>query len=225
MKRSIFIILLTLICTTGFAQLSFNAKAGLNMSTYIGKNSEDSKIKAGARLGVGLEYEFNDIISLQPSLFFSQKGSAYSKNIDFGKNTHSKTDLIINQLYLEIPINAQFRFEVSDNVNIVFATGPYLAVGVGGKTRFETESDLKILSVDINEKYKTFDEDEMDYNRFDAGWNIAAGVEINRFTIDLSTQLGFCKIVDFNKNYLGKYFTEIDSPKNANIGISVGYRF
>lgn len=225
MKRSIFLILLTLASLTGFAQLSFNAKVGLNASSYIGENSEDSKFKIGARLGVGLEYEFNDIISLQPSLFFSQKGSYYKENIEISPRNYSKTELTINQLYLEIPINAQFRFEVADNVNVIFATGPYLAFGVGGKTHFETDTDMDIISINLDEKYKTFDEDEMGYNIFDAGWNIAAGVEINRFIVELSTQLGFCEVVDFDKSVLGSYYGDINSPKNVNIGISVGYRF
>lgn len=62
-----------------FAQLSFNVKAGLNLSSYIGDNSDHSKFKPGVRLGVGMEYQFTDIISLQPSLFFSQKGAKYSE--------------------------------------------------------------------------------------------------------------------------------------------------
>lgn len=63
------------LCSTiGFAQVSFQVKAGLNLSSYIGENSDHSKFKPGARIGVGMEYQFTDLISLQPSLFFSQKG-------------------------------------------------------------------------------------------------------------------------------------------------------
>ena len=62
--------------------MSFNVKAGLNLSSYIGENSDHSEFKPGARIGVGMEYQFNDMISLQPSLFFSQKGAKYSSGFD-----------------------------------------------------------------------------------------------------------------------------------------------
>lgn len=66
MKKSILTVLFALICTMGFSQVSFNVKAGLNLSSYIGENSDHSEFKPGARIGVGMEYQFNDMISLQP---------------------------------------------------------------------------------------------------------------------------------------------------------------
>ena len=58
MKKSIFNLLFALICTMGFSQVSFNVKAGLNLSSYIGENSDHSEFKPGARIGVGMEYQF-----------------------------------------------------------------------------------------------------------------------------------------------------------------------
>lgn len=40
MKKSILTVLFALICTMGFSQVSFNVKAGLNLSSYIGENSD-----------------------------------------------------------------------------------------------------------------------------------------------------------------------------------------
>jgi len=82
MKKSILTVLFALCCTIGFAQVSFQVKAGLNLSSYIGENSDHSKFKPGARIGVGMEYQFTDLISLQPSLFFSQKGAKYSSGYE-----------------------------------------------------------------------------------------------------------------------------------------------
>ena len=62
-----------------FAGVFFNVKAGLNLSSYIGENSDHSEFKPGARIGVGMEYQFNDMISLQPSLFFFAKGGKIFK--------------------------------------------------------------------------------------------------------------------------------------------------
>ena len=60
MKKVFFTVLFALICTMGFSQVSFNVKAGLNLSSYIGENSDHSEFKPGARIGVGMEYQFND---------------------------------------------------------------------------------------------------------------------------------------------------------------------
>ena len=49
MKKSILTVLFALICTMGFSQVSFNVKAGLNLSSYIGENSDHSEFKPGAR--------------------------------------------------------------------------------------------------------------------------------------------------------------------------------
>ena len=99
MKKSILTVLFALCSTIGFAQVSFQVKAGLNLSSYIGENSDHSKFKPGARIGVGMEYQFTDLISLQPSLFFSQKGAKYSSGYE-GTVVDADADVKINQLYL-----------------------------------------------------------------------------------------------------------------------------
>ena len=202
MKKSFLTVLFALFCTMGFAQLSFNVKAGLNLSSYIGENSDHSKFKPGARIGVGMEYQFSGLVSLQPSLFFSQKGAKYSS-----------ADVKINQLYLELPINVQFRFNIADNTNLVIATGPYLACGVGGKAKFDGKASVGGININGDEKVDTFSDDGLNYNRFDAGWNIGLGVEFGRILVGVDTQLGFCKIMGG------------DAPHNANIGITLGYKF
>lgn len=122
-------------------------------------------------------------------------------------------DVKINQLYLELPINVQFRFNIADNTNLVIATGPYLACGVGGKAKFDGNASVGSVEVNGSEKVDTFGDDGLDYNRFDAGWNIGLGVEFGQILVGFDTQLGFCKIMDG------------DAPHNANIGITVGYKF
>ena len=84
MKQTILTIFFAIIALGASAQspISFQVKAGLNLSSYIGENSDHSKFKPGARIGVGMEYQFTDLISLQPSLFFSQKGAKYSSGYE-----------------------------------------------------------------------------------------------------------------------------------------------
>lgn len=204
MKRNVLTVLLMLFAVAGFSQISFNVKTGLNLSSYMGENTEDLGFKPGFRLGVGMEYQFTDLVSLQPTLFISQKGVKESTELTKGL----KGDMTINQWYMELPVNAQLRFNLADDINLIGATGPYLAVGVAGKKKFEGGAFGESASV----SYDTFGENA--YRRFDAGWNIGIGVEINRFIVSLDTQLGFCKLYDSE-----------DASRNVNIGLLVGYKF
>ena len=112
-----------------------------------------------------------------------------------------------------VGVNVQFRFNIANNTNLVVATGPYLACGVGGKAKFDGEASIGNVGINADEKIDTFGDDGLGYNRFDAGWNIGLGVEFGQILVGLDTQLGFCKIMDGN------------APHNANIGITVGYKF
>ena len=107
----------------------------------------------------------------------------------------------------------QFRFNIADNTNLVIATGPYLACGVGGKAKFDGDASVGGIHINGDDKIDTFGDDGLDYNRFDAGWNIGLGVEFGKILVGLDTQLGFCKVMDG------------DAPHNANIGITLGYKF
>lgn len=213
MKRILLTMLLAIVCSAGFAQLSFNGKIGLNLSSYIGDGSDGAKFKPGVRVGLGMEYAFNDLVALQPSLFFSQKGAVYdSGNVGVGNLASASDEVKVNQLYLEIPVNVQFRFDVADNIDLLFATGPYLACGVGGKIRNEVNVNVGGFGGSDTRKINTFGDDGSGMNRFDAGWGVGIGLDINRILVGLDTQFGFCELYDYGLH-------------NANISITVGYRF
>ena len=210
MKKGLIFVLFALVSIVSYSQISWNAKVGMNMSNFTG--DADTDMRVGFNVGVGMEYQFTDLVSLQPSLFFSQKGAKYSEGYD-GSIIDADADVKINQLYLELPINVQLRFNIADNTNLVIATGPYLACGVGGKTKFDGGASVGSINITGDDKIDTFGNDGLDYNRFDAGWNIGLGVEFGRILVGLDTQLGFCKVMDGN------------APHNANIEITLGYKF
>lgn len=72
MKRNLVFVLFALVSVVGFSQVSWNAKVGMNISNYTG--DFDMNAKVGFKIGGGMEYGFNEIWSLQPSLFVSSKG-------------------------------------------------------------------------------------------------------------------------------------------------------
>lgn len=210
MKKSLIFVLFSLFSLAGFSQVSWNAKAGMNMSNWSGDN--DTKMKVGYKLGVGMEYAFDKAWSLQPSLFLSSKGAKVDAAIAPSEDIPSGLGLnmTVNQLYLELPINAQVRFAVSEGMNIVLAAGPYLAYGVGGNTTVKA----KVNGVEVKESRGTFSSSDVDIDRFDAGFGIGASLEIKKFIVGVDGQWGAIKLNSEN-----------ETPKNINFSICVGYKF
>ena len=71
-KKFITTLLLLLVCLSGYSQISWNAKAGINISNII--NFGDVDFKPGYQVGVGMDYYFNDHWGVQPSLLLISKG-------------------------------------------------------------------------------------------------------------------------------------------------------
>ena len=59
-------------------------------------------------------------------------------------------------MYFELPIMMAARFNVANNTNIVVSAGPYMACGVGGKTR----TKMKVWGLKTDIKEKTFGSDK-----------------------------------------------------------------
>ena len=201
MKKSILLVMFALLSVAGFSQVSWNAKVGMNISNFTG--DLDVSAKVGVKLGVGMEYAFNDTWLLQPSLFLSQKGAKFSATV-----SGDEADVKFNAMYFELPIMMAARFNVANNTNIVVSAGPYMAYG--GKTR----TKMRIGGAKTDIKENTFGSDAFD--RFDAGLGVGVAAEFGRIIVGLDGQFGLVKLMDMN----------IDSnPKNINCAITLGYKF
>lgn len=210
MKKLFVVALFAFFASASFAQVSWNAKAGVNMSTLSGIEDSDLKMKVGYQFGVGMEYAFNDTWAIQPSLMFISKGAKaeYKDEEDTETTTY-------NPLYLQLPIMAAARFKVSDGMNLVINAGPYLAYGVGGKVTQEYSYDGGTES----EKANIFGdgEDEMDAKRFDFGLGAGVTAEFGKFLVGIDATFGLTKLL---KDTEDKY-----NPKNTTVALSVGYKF
>ena len=163
MKKGLIFVLFALVSIVSYSQISWNAKVGMNMSNFTG--DADTDMRVGFNVGVGMEFQFTDMWSIQPSLMFTQKGAKLG-------------DIKANPMYLELPVMAAARFAVVDGQNVVVKAGPYLACGIAGK--------YKIAGV----KSDFFGDDAA--KRFDFGLGMGVAYEINRFFVDLSGEFGFC---------------------------------
>lgn len=157
------------------SKVSWNAKAGLNLSNWTGADVQGNNAKLGFKIGVGMEYAFNNIWSLQPSLFLSTKGTKYSE---------SGLKVTVNQMYLDLPVYVQARVHIEGDTNLIFSAGPYIAYGIGGKI------SSNISSNDAD----TFGNDGLD--EFDAGVGFGVGLEFGKVLVGLDGQVGSVNLKD-----------------------------
>lgn len=116
--------------------------------------------------------------------------------------------------YLQLPILGRFNWKVGKDVKLHIAAGPYLAYGISGKTKSKT--------MEMSEKgYSTTDESwnpfgqHISYRRFDWGFMLNAGLEVKRFTLNVSYDLGLGK----------EYKSQNMDLKYQTVSFTVGYRF
>ena len=193
MKKFLMTAVLGMFALAGFSQVKWDAKFGMNFSNMT--KIDESKALPGFTLGVGMDYGFNENWSLQSGLMISSKGFKFKEGDWKDK---------YRPIYLDIPILAAYKFNISDNTKFVINAGPYLAIGLGGKNKETDEEDIKL-----------FDKDGYDWKRFDLGTQYGIGLELSdRYLINLTGQNGFISPVDGG-----------DDPKNMTFSIGVGYRF
>lgn len=197
MKKFLMTAVLGMFALAGFSQVKWDARVGMNFSNM----TKDSEAKAlpGFNLGVGMDYGFSENWSLQSGLMISSKGWKYKEEGE---------KMTFRPIYLDIPILAAYKFNISDNTKFVINAGPYLAFGLGGKAKYG----------DVD--YKLFKSDEGDWKRFDLGIQYGIGLELSdHYLINLTGQNGFISPFDYPDGYDG------DKPKNMTFSIGVGYRF
>ena len=198
MKKFLMTAVLGMFALAGFSQVKWDARVGMNFSNMT--KFENTKALPGFQLGVGMDYGFSENWSLQSGLMISSKGY---KVKDYAK---------VRPIYLDIPILAAYRFNISDNTKFVINAGPYLAFGLGGKCKFDEGGDYKL--------FKGEDGEDAEYSRFDLGIQYGIGLEIgDHYLVNLTGQNGFISPFDYPDGYDG------DKPKNMTFSIGVGYRF
>lgn len=195
MKKFLMTAVLGMFALAGFSQVKWDAKVGMNFSNMT--KFEDTKALPGFQLGVGMDYGFSENWSLQSGLMISSKGYKVKEG-EYKETTRP--------IYLDIPILAAYKFNISDNTKFVINAGPYLAFGLGGKNKVDG----------VDESEKVFGDNG--WNRFDLGIQYGIGLELSdRYLINLTGQNGFICPWDTEDGE--------DKPKNMTFSIGVGYRF
>ena len=203
-KLSLIIAFLGMVTLVGAQSVSYSIKGGLNMSNFYGDELDDKNMKVGFHVGVGADLEFVPNMGIQTGLFFSSKGAKY---------TFNTAELEVNANYLQLPVHFAYKIDVMPGTRVVLHAGPYVAYGVGGKTKLNI-ADREISDVDTFKDDSSIDAFN-GLKPFDAGLGLGVGAEFGRILVDLGWDMGLTNISRINNADL----------KTQNAYLSVGYKF
>jgi len=218
-KTAIFSVLF--IFTSAFnltqAQVTFGVKTGLNSSNFFEKNddkvlSEGYKYKAGANLGLTVDFPINNNLGVQTGLTFQSRGYRIEEVKDVASyDLELKSKTYLN--YIDIPINLKYTYELS-SFNIHAIGGLYVGTALNG--RYEGSSTFRGVT-DETKFDIDFGNDQGEIKSLDYGLNFGAGVEFGAFGLNFTYAHG---LANLSNNTTNDY-----RLNNRLISISATYRF
>lgn len=106
--------------------VSFGVKAGLNLATFSGGDSEVAGADKGMRMGlIGgafLSLGIANSVTIQPELLYSQKGAKYSDASD---------ELVFKANNIDVPVFIKFNFPTDGSMVPSVFVGPQLSMKLG----------------------------------------------------------------------------------------------
>lgn len=194
MKKSILIAVASLLLTgaqTSKAQetigkddAAFGIKGGPSFSNLYTRDAKKDEVLPGFNIGLFAKLPVSKFIAIQPELYFVTKGAQVTyDNPTVNGTVRYRFD------YVELPI--MLVMNILPNLNI--QAGAYAAYMVGGKTT--NESNPSAFDFENNIKVD-------DYNRFDGGLALGAGLDLGGIGIGARYTHGLTN-VGKEKDYLG----------------------
>jgi hypothetical protein len=196
MNKKVLTVLTAVILTAGYAQaqLTFGARAGLNLTNIYGDGAKmgdlSSKMKPGLQLGVVAEYALGDAFAIQPGILFSQQGFTFKEDDAYDKTTLN---------YIQIPINAQYKIDLGF-AGLLLQAGPYAGIGLGGKNKWDYDGDKGDAKIKFGDAPKDKEtEDSYLSNRMDFGLGLGAGLQFGNIQAGLGYKFGFTELSEKSK--------------------------
>ena len=210
----------SLTAQTSLESISFGARAGFNLTNVSG-TIDNAKFKPGFQLVVVAQMPILDgLLTIQPGLLFAQQGYRINESTTTTTSesifiatittvTEIDQSFRMNINYLQIPINVQYKFEISNNARLVLQAGPYLGFALGGSQKGESNGRITVTTrvsfMGQTEETQTTSESTIDEDirfgsethemrRFDIGAGFGAGVEFGNFQVGVGYNLGFTNL-------------------------------
>lgn len=156
----------------------FGIKAGFNLSNLYTESGEadDKKMLGGFNAGVFAKLPIAKFLAIQPELYFTTKGA----QINY-KNAFVDGDARFRLNYIELPV----LLVVNINQNFNIHGGPYAGYLVNSSVSNKSNASAFDFEKNLNND---------DYNRFDAGLAVGAGLDIGAVGIGARYSYGFTKV-------------------------------
>ncbi|WP_400080091.1 porin family protein [Winogradskyella sp. R77965] len=178
------------------AQVSFGAKAGVNLSDISGEIVDSFDGRTSLFFGAVAEIQISEQFSFQPELLFSSQGSDYSEDFD-GEDFEGT----VKVNYLNVPLMA--KYYVAEGFSI--EAGPQIGFLLSAKDEYEDQED------DIKDFLKSTD---FGVN-FGLGYKLDSGLNFSaRYNLGLSDNID-----------ADGFETDGAEYKNSVIQIGLGYFF
>ena len=180
------------------AQITWNAKAGIGISTLDGLSTDYSKkTHLVGKIGAGIEYPLGSNWSLMPSLEIAWKGMKIESD-----NSYRTMTSTVDLLYAQIPVVAAYRINLSQSWNLTLKAGPYFAYA------FYDHLNNDYTSKTGNNIHYNSGNEDLDAKKFDVGIDIGIDFEYHRFVFGVEGELGFLEMAkDTDARNLAGYAT------------------
>ena len=217
------LILTTTIALSSKAQVYI--QGGLNLAN-ITKTSDgqtsDNNILPSFNVGLLGRFGLSSTFDLESGLLLTGHGSKAETYFN-GGNDYVKSRF--NPFYIQVPLNAVVKIPLEKETNVFFNAGPYVAVGIAGKSTQESKFGPLMSSSTETIKFSNDDpftsqQEDAGYDklkRFDYGLNFGGGIEFSHVILKVNYGLGLAKInsTESNNNYN-------DKNKYRTLSFSVG---
>ncbi|MGN6530654.1 MAG: porin family protein [Ginsengibacter sp.] len=223
MKKLIAIALCVGIFTSAKSQRIY-VQGGVNLANISTSNSgstEKAHMLTTFNAGVLVRSNIAEPVALETGLLLDGRGSKTESGS--GANYYKAT---FNPLYLELPVNLVVRLPLANATsNIFINAGPYVAMGIAGKSKVEGQLAGVSINSSKNIQFTSTDPTENDQaysklKRFDYGVNAGAGIDLGKILIKANYGLGLAKINSTQTNNSAN-----DKDKYRTWSISLGIPF
>lgn len=231
MKKALFLIAAFAVTLTAAAQNDFfstkkmspeihwGVRAGMNLSSmHFSGDYQEGGTKPGFHAGVVAEVPFMESLWFKTGLFYTMKGFKFTEDYQSTLVSYKLKEKV-SSFYLEIPIQASYRYKVNEHIGLQVDLGPYIAVGTNGKMNYKFDATPTQEGVDVDTKENCFKKGNM--HRFDLGLAMGIGVTYDKYYAGINYDWGWLNAACGLRDYQGYKI----KARNSSFGITVGYNF
>lgn len=185
----------------------------------------DMKSKVGFNMGIHGEMAFDEAtkgLFVDASLLFDAKN--FKSDVYYNEATKVRSEWTYNTLGLTLPVNIGYKFAVAPSISLFAAAGPYINVGLGGKSKVQT------MQLADGSSTKSAAGETTKYESGTVSDNVYSDKLMNRISWGIGFKIG----AEFGSHYqvgvgyelgLNKIFKDALDCKHRTLALGVAYMF